>query len=68
MGVRSGLINLLLGSLITTILLMVLPFWLGWPSAFILFSFLAEGTDKWEGFELTWLTIGSFLPLYYVVL
>ncbi len=67
MGVRSGLISLVLGSLITAVHLWIFPIWLGWPAA-VLWAGLWWERQQEKSFDLTWYMIGSFLPLYYAFL
>ena len=68
MGVRNGLISLILGSLITAVHLLVLPVWLSWPTAVLLGGLWSERREESASFDLTWFMVGSFLPLYYAVL
>ena len=68
MGVRQSLISLVLGSLITAVLLSVFPVWLGWPFSVLGLGLFSERLQQMVDIDLTWSIVGSFLPLYYVVL
>ncbi|MGI6149113.1 MAG: hypothetical protein ACOYEU_07145 [Limnochordia bacterium] len=68
MGWRTGLISLVLGSLLAAACIAVLPYWLGWPVAVLWLGLRPEMYDEGAALDLTWCIIGTFLPLYYAVL